>query len=191
MNVAHLRRLLQKRDSFRNVLFQTLAVGVILAERIGGVSVPMAYCIVQKIDARLAVKAQKISCEIQAPQQCLGIRVVLLCGQQKPIRGVLGNATVITTLTDHLAEPILRHMVALLCGGFKVICAVVFIAVRTVLIKQNAGEAVPGILVAKLRLLPQIIVFSLCQIFRFCRFIVGQVGFPPFIPEEASYLIRR
>lgn len=108
-------------------------------------SVPVAYCIVQKIDARLAVRAKEISGEIQAPQQCLGIRVVLLCGQQKPIRGVLGNATVITTLTDHLAEPVLRHMIALLCGGFKVICAVVLIVVRTVLIKQNAGETVSGI----------------------------------------------
>lgn len=64
MNIAHLRRLLQKRDSFRNVLFQALAVGVILAERIGSVSVPVAYCIVQKIDARLAVKAQEISGEV-------------------------------------------------------------------------------------------------------------------------------
>lgn len=145
MNVAHLRRLFQKCDSFRNVLFQALAVGVILAERIGSVSVPMAYCIVQKIDARLAVKAQKISCEIQAPQQCLGIRVVLLCGQQKPIRGVLGNAAVIVAHIDHLAEPVLCHMVALLCRGFKVICAVVLIVARTVPIKQNTGEAVPGI----------------------------------------------
>ena len=79
MNVAHLRRLLQKRNGFRNVLFQALAVGVILAERIGSVSVPVAYCIAQKIDTRLAVKAEKISGEIQSPQQCLGIRVVLLC----------------------------------------------------------------------------------------------------------------
>ena len=82
-------------------------------------------------------------------------------------------------------------MVALLCGRFEITRTVVFVKIRTVFVKQNAGETVLGILVAKLRLLPQIIVFSLCQIFRFCRFIVGQVGFLPFIPEKASYLIRR
>ncbi len=42
MMAAHLRRLLQKRNGFRNVLFRALAVSVILAERIDGVSVPVA-----------------------------------------------------------------------------------------------------------------------------------------------------
>ena len=79
MNVAHLRRLLQKRDSFRNVLFQALAVGVIFAERIGGVSVPVAYCIVQKIDARLAVRAKEISEDIQLTEKHLCVRILLLC----------------------------------------------------------------------------------------------------------------
>lgn len=82
-------------------------------------------------------------------------------------------------------------MVALLCGGFKVICAVVLIVVRTVLIKQNTRETVLGILVAKLRLLPQVVIFLFCPSVRFGQFVIGQIAFLPFIPEKASYLIRR
>lgn len=52
-------------------------------------------------------------------------------------------------------------MVTLLGSGFKVIRTVIFVKVRTVLIKQNARETVLGILVAKLRLLPQVVIFLL------------------------------
>ena len=82
-------------------------------------------------------------------------------------------------------------MVALLCGGFKVICAVIFVKVRTVLVKQNAGEAVPGILVAKLRLLPQVVIFLFCPSVRFGRLIIKALISRLFIPEECSYLIKR
>ena len=82
-------------------------------------------------------------------------------------------------------------MVALLCGGFKVICAVVLIVVRTVLIKQNTRETVLGILVAKLRLLPQVVIFLFCPSVRFGQFVIGQIAFLPFIFEERCYLIRR
>ena len=65
------------------------------------------------------------------------------------------------------------------------------VVIRAILAKQKAGEAVLGIFVAKLRLLPQVVIFLFCPSVRFGRLVTKTVIFRLFISEERSYLIKR